>query len=512
MDIKYYRGVYCFSIMKKKRRRVRTRIKVIGVLLIGYVLFFIFTSMYYRDKWYPNTTIDGIDVSNLTYNETKEIIDNRLKDYSLEIKGKKDVSFKIEGADIDFKTSYEKSLDKGFSNHKDERSIFTLFANHDYEINFNVKYNKDKLNKIISNSVLVKGNEDYKISEATAAHIEYDSKTKSGKVVESTSGNELNLDEFTKIIEEALKNIQVEIDLSNEKEYSNVYEKVNNKNIDEQLETYNSYLLNWITWDMGEGVTEKITPDEIKEWINVNEETGKVSLDKDAMSEWIEAFCLKYKTVGKERNFTTHTGQVIKISGGDYGWRLDYDEIVEQVYEIITEKTDQKLIQAYIKDNSKENISKLTTELEPIYSSKGYKLDYENFENDWDTQNYSEIDITEQKVYVYRDGQLAYSCICVTGLPTEKQDRITRTGVWYIKEKRSEKVLVGEDYETPVKYWIRIMWTGTGYHALDRSDWDKWTPELYKTKGSHGCINLKEEDASKLYELIDSGDPVFIHY
>ena len=27
-----------------------------------------------------------------------------------------------------------------------------------------------------------------------------------------------------------------------------------------------------------------------------------------------------------------------------------------------------------------------------------------------------------------------------------------------------------------------------------------------------GCLNLKEEDAKKLYELINSGDPVFIHY
>ena len=160
----------------------------------------------------------------------------------------------------------------------------------------------------------------------------------------------------------------------------------------------------------------------------------------------------------------------------------------------------------------KKNQKALTTELEPTYSNKAYQKDYENFENDWDTQNYSEIDLTEQRVYVYRDGQLAYSCICVSGLPTEKNDRITRTGVWYIKEKKPEKVLVGEDYETPVKYWIRIMWTGTGYHALDRSDWANWTPDLYKVKGSHGCLNLQEEDAKKLYELIRMNDPVFIHY
>lgn len=71
---------------------------------------------------------------------------------------------------------------------------------------------------------------------------------------------------------------------------------------------------------MGEGVTETITPDDIKDWLIIGD-SGKVTLDKDEMSEWIEDFCLKYKTVGKTRHFTTHTGQVIEISGGDYGWQ-----------------------------------------------------------------------------------------------------------------------------------------------------------------------------------------------
>ena len=153
----------------------------------------------------------------------------------------------------------------------------------------------------------------------------------------------------------------------------------------------------------------------------------------------------------------------------------------------------------------------MTTELEPIYSNKGYKKDYVNFENDWDTQNYSEIDITEQMVYVFRDGKQVFSSKCVTGMPPT-EDRITRTGVWYIKEKMPEKLLVGEDYRTPSKFWVRIMWTGTGYHYLERSDWANWSPTLYLTKGSHGCINLQYDDAKTLYELVRIGDPVFIHY
>ena len=59
----------------------------------------------------------------------------------------------------------------------------------------------------------------------------------------------------------------------------------------------------------------------LKNWLSCNDK-GEVVLDKEAMSEWIEEFCLRYKTVGKKRNFTTHNGNVIQISGGDYGWRL----------------------------------------------------------------------------------------------------------------------------------------------------------------------------------------------
>ena len=67
------------------------------------------------------------------------------------------------------------------------------------------------------------------------------------------------------------------------------------------------------------------------------------------------------------------------------------------------------------------------------------------------------------------------------------------------------------DYTTPTKYWVRITWTGTGYHYMNRSDWDKWSPELYKTRGSHGCVNLQLEDVKNIYNLVSMRDMVFIH-
>lgn len=503
-----------FKIMKRKRRRVKKRIKVIGAIVLGYILLYFTVSMYYQDKWYPNTCINGINVSNMTYAQSKRLFDRTIENYVLEIVGKDSTSFTISGKDIDLLVDFESNLEKDFSSHKNNRSIFSIFSNHDHEVNLKISYDEDSLDKLINESILITGSEAYPIKKSVSAHVEYDSETKSGKIVDEIEGNELDLQKFNSLVKKALKKITPKIDLTDTKTYPNIYKRssdeINEKKLKKQLETYNNYVLNWVVWDMGEGVTESITPDNIKDWIDIDKE-GKVILDKDSMSEWIEEFCLKYKTVGKKRNFTTHSGQVIEISGGDYGWRLDYEKIVDQVYDIITEKTNSKLINAYIRDHSKENIKALTTQLEPVYSHKGYKKDYKNFENDWDTQNYSEIDITEQMVYVYRDGQQVFSSKCVTGKPPT-EDRITRTGVWYVKEKMPEKLLVGEDYRTPSKFWVRIMWTGTGYHYLERSDWANWSPTLYLTKGSHGCINLQYDDAKTLYELVRVGDPVFIHY
>ena len=137
-------------------------------------------------------------------------------------------------------------------------------------------------------------------------------------------------------------------------------------------------------------------------------------------------------------------------------------------------------------------------------------MNYEDPEEDWDTSTYTEVDIAAQMVYVFKNGEVVYSAKCVTGLPSDPT-RATKTGCWYIKDKKLEYTLVGEDYETPTKNWIRITWTGTGYHYMNRSDWDKWTPELYKTKGSHGCINLQLEDVKTIYGYVKLGDMVFIH-
>lgn len=492
-----------------KRVKLTKNGKIV-VIIVGFILMILMAfTIYYNDKFYPNTCIGKIDVSGMTVKEAKNYIKQYINEYQLELKGRNDENLIIKGKDIDLQVSYEDIVDQCFEKAHQGITFYKILTNNDFDHIFETTYNTESLQQLMNASVLITGSDTYQISAPQNAYVKYDSETKSGKVVAEEQGNQLDSEKLYKVLDEALKELTDSINLDKESVYLEPTIVKDSDTIEQELATYNKYVLKWIQWDMGEDHYETITPNDIKDWIIIGTD-GSVDVDKDKMAEWVEEFCLKYKTVGKTRSFKSHTGAIIEVSGGDYGWQLNYNQTVEDAYNAIKADTEQKLIDAYIEDQSKANKKALTVSLEPNYKNKGDHMNYENPEEDWDTSNYTEVDIAAQMVYVFQNGEVVYSAKCVTGLPSDPT-RATKTGCWYIKDKKLEYTLVGEDYETPTKYWIRITWTGTGYHYMNRSDWANWSPELYKTKGSHGCINLQLEDVKTIYGYVKLGDMVFIH-
>ncbi len=467
----------------------------------------------YEDKWYPDTVVNGIDVSGKTYEETTKEIADCMSDYSITIKGRENATLTIKGSDIGLTLKDDSEIARIFDEEHENRFDLKKFSNpSNFDVKLDVKYDAGKLEQLISESQMVAGSDTYKLHEPVNAYVKVDDDGKA-VIVPEEDGNVVLEEKLLKYLDEQIRELSSEMDIDDTQKFEGIYRvpqyTSTSDKLQEQCEKYNACLYQWLTWDMGSGVTETITPDDIKGWISLSKK-GKVVLDKDAMSDWIENFCLKYKTMGATRKFTTHDGKVIDVKGGDYGWRIDYEATVDAAYEQLTCDKDYSLVQAYFDNPSDENKEALTTVWEPNYSNKAFKMDYDNPTNDWDTKNYSEIDLSEQKVYVYKDGKLAHECICVTGLISDPK-RATRTGCYYIKEKKTSYVLTGENYSTPTKFWIRIMWTGTGYHYMNRRDWKHWTKDIYKTRGSHGCINLQYDDAKALYDLITFYDAVFIH-
>lgn len=494
--------------MNLKNFKITKQAKICVSLVIAIIMLLFIIIILYSDKFYPNTTIGGIDVSNMTLSQAKEAVQTDLKNHVLVINGRNNAKYELRGTDIDLTANYEKQVENCFKKTHGIFSFYKIISGEDFDVNFDVSYNKEAFKDNLSHSFLITGDQ-YTITAPENAHVEYDKKTQSGKIVKEKQGNQLNQEKFYNYVEKSIRQLKTKINLDKANVYLKPKYTQNDSAVIKELNQYNNYLYRWIRYDMTEKHYETITPKDIKDWLVINND-ATVSIDQEKMSQWVEKFCLKYKTVGKTRKFKSHTGEVLEVSGGDYGWQIDYSQTVDQVYKALSKKNSQSDVDAYIKNKNKTNKKKLIKELEPIYKNKGYKMNFDNPVDDYNTQTYSEVDISEQMVYVFQNGQVVYSAKCVTGLPSDSS-RATKTGCWYIKDKKLEYTLTGADYTTPTKYWVRITWTGTGYHYMNRSDWSKWSPDLYKTRGSHGCINLQLEDVKNIYNLVSMKDMVFIH-
>ncbi len=505
-----------------KRNRVQTetssrsswKIRIIAGVLIVIILalagYLLYQKIYYGNRWYQGTVVNGIDISGQTLEESKQTMISVHQDYRLVISGRDNGSLTIQGEDIDYQFGIGADFDEIFE--KQHEKIQIIPKDSQYEaLEYDVTYDVDQLTKLVKQSVLYKGDSLYTITKPVSAHVEFSQEEQKYVLVEEVLGNKIIVKNLLAAIEDVLHQAREEMDLTDEETYPDIYKAPevfsDNEDLRKELDAYNQAALRYIVWDMGEGVTEQITPVELSQWVRYK--NGEMKYDNNAIQEWIEAFCLKYKTVGKDRMITSHTGKKVKIKGGDYGWQLDYEETLKQAKKAVKKEIDASVINAYLENPTEENKEALTLRKTVKYANTAFQKDYENYAVDWDTQNYIEISIQDQMVYVFRKGKVKFSCKCITGRPVE--GRMTPTGAYFIKEHRTEYTLTGDDYETPVKNWVRITWTGTGFHPATWQPWSRWTKDLYKTKGSHGCINLSVDDAQKIYDMTSYREAVFIH-
>ena len=123
------------------------------------------------------------------------------------------------------------------------------------------------------------------------------------------------------------------------------------------------------------------------------------------------------------------------------------------------------------------------------------------------TGTYVDVDIANQTMTLYVNGMSVLTSPCVTGTP--KNNRSTPTGAFYIMEKIPGKRLKGDTWDVWVDRWMKFTKGAVGLH--DASWRKKFGGNIYKTNGSHGCVNLPTDVAYSLYDLVVVGTPVIVH-
>ena len=162
----------------------------------------------------------------------------------------------------------------------------------------------------------------------------------------------------------------------------------------------------------------------------------------------------------------------IQVSGGTYGWKINQAAETEALAAIIA--------------------SGESTTREPEYSQKAAS----HGANDYG-DTYVEINLTGQHLFFYKEGKLVVESDFVSGNLAKGWG--TPAGSYPLAYKQKNAVLKGENYRTPVNYWMPFN-NGIGMHDA------KWRSSfggaIYKTGGSHGCINLPPSVAKTIFDNI----------
>ncbi len=113
------------------------------------------------------------------------------------------------------------------------------------------------------------------------------------------------------------------------------------------------------------------------------------------------------------------------------------------------------------------------------------------------------VSISKQTLEYYEYDKLVLFSNIVTGI-----DGKTPTGTFKVLNKATDIILRGADYASFVNYWIAFKGHSFGFH--DASWRSKFGGTIYKTNGSHGCINMPYSKVKQLYNIVSIGTPVYI--
>ena len=450
---------------------------VIAAVYVGGMAFF-------ASHYTYGTTIGGKDFSFKSKNRVYSEYPSVPIDFVLILAGRDEKNLDIDAKSISSSAEYDLSrLDRyngnilegfGWIEKNCHSNVIDVIAD--------ISFDEEKLSEIISGSVLC---DKATRKEPQNAYIgEYDQKTGKFEIKEGDPGNVLLVDQTVKVIGEALKGVNIgtgsiQIDLNEYDCYKKSIMSVDNIKLNIECEKANNIVNSKITYDWY-GNWDVLDSSVIKDWIIIDD--NKVSIDEDKVRSYVERSARYFDTYEKELRFRTTSGNIKNIKRGKYGWETDVETEIKELIECLNKGGDQ------IK--------------EPVHLHEAYAKGSDDIGN-----SYVEIDLSNQHMYLYINGKCVLDSDFVSGNVSAGHN--TPGGVYGVTYKSRNTILRGPGYESFVYYWMPYN-GGVGMH--DATWRNKFGGEIYKTSGSHGCINLPLSVAKDLYEYVEAGFPVVSYW
>ena len=446
-----------------------------GILLVAAGGVYAGMSQKYKTRFFPNTQINGVDASGKTAAEVQELIAEGVNGYTLTITERNNQTETIAGTDIKLHAEFDGSLEKMVATQNPFAWLWHM-KQEEYTIGTMVAYDDAALESQIRNLSCL---DPEKAVEPVNAKISEYVSGQGYSIEPEQEGTAVEAEKLTQAVTGAIENLQDHLSL----EEADVYKKPtvlkDDASLAEQLDKMNKYAKMSVTYQFGDS-TETLNGDQIHAWLIANAD-GSVSVDSSKVSEYVSEMAKAHNTSNKAKTLKTSYGSTIQVSGGTYGWKINQAAETEALAAIIA--------------------SGESTTREPEYSQKAAS----HGANDYG-DTYVEINLTGQHLFFYKEGKLVVESDFVSGNLAKGWG--TPAGSYPLAYKQKNAVLKGENYRTPVNYWMPFN-NGIGMHDA------KWRSSfggaIYKTGGSHGCINLPPSVAKTIFDNISAGTPVICY-
>lgn len=423
----------------------------------------------------PNTFVNG---KNISYASKDEALRKPSEPFTITIKGRDERTATINLKDIDYRATIPESASIDQNPFKWPLA-FANIDNDEFNFDYNIKYDEDKLQKNIQGQALVS-----EVEKPVNANVKYENGE--FKIIPEVMGNMVDYKKLNKKIKDAIYNHQEEIVLEDD-DYINPVVKNNSKELKKLLADVKTIESMKIGFNFN-GFDFKLEGEDLIDMFDTDK--GSYELNYDKITKYVSHLADETNTYGKNRIFNATGIGKITVNPGVYGFILDVPGTVEKVYELINERK--------------------SGDVEPVYERTGLSREADGSDIG---NTYVEVDISRQYMWFYLNGELIFETYIVTGMPQTRK-WATNVGVGSILSKAANQTLRGDSfdgsrYETPVSYWMPIGWDGEGFHD---APWrGSFGGNIYYSNGSHGCLNMPPALAGKLFELAPHNTPVIVY-
>ncbi len=455
------------------RARVIAVVAVLAVLLVLGCAYALGVDRY-QDRFVPGTTVNGMSVSDMTADELAAILDEEAASYTDTVTVG-DTTFTVSGADIAYDVDAEGAVAAAMGQQDSYLWPILLVTQPEITVDAGVTYDEATLQTIISREASSYTSEHVLTGTVSAS---YDDASEQYVLTGEAEGSAMQSDVVLAAVEESLAACEEETDASSAlrdatPEDTTVGRAVTIANRDRSA---NIALL-----VLGEEATH--VNYEIVNFVWI--ENDELVVDEEAIASWVAVML----------------GDYLNTSDGENDYDLDQESLTT-------------ILAANLRQG---NTSSIECPMTPEQRPEGLSHEAYDAANEWDSSigRYVDVDLTSQYARFYdTDGSTLWESAIVSG----SYGHSTPTGTNYVNALMTNQTLVGldededgeADYESFVNYWMPFI--GNLYAFHDATWRTYFGGTYYAYNGSHGCINLPLDNAAALYELLEVGDTVVIHY